>query len=264
MLPLFKTFLFGRFPSYFKREDTYKDVNDKGLLERFLENFGDELDDEVTSDIENYLDIVDPLIAPEKFINLIAYTLGNPPDVFNNVTQYRSILSNIMAIYKVKGTLASYEVFFTMLGYDLLVITELPEVNTYYDTGELYDDTEFYDLYCLGCSDYTIAFGTTTNAPINQTTLDILQTGIPFIEPINANLVGLIFGLIFEDIADYCILENQTLTNTNLLLYDNSKLYDDSNIYDYSTVGQITNLANDCTGSNMGVGYWELTEYIVQ
>ena len=56
MLPLFKTYLFDKLPGFFKREDTFKDGNDEGLLERYLKIFGEELDENVSDDIDNYLD----------------------------------------------------------------------------------------------------------------------------------------------------------------------------------------------------------------
>ena len=46
-----KTFFFDKFPSWYKRNDTYKDNNDEGLLERFLKLFGT-----YVYDIEDYID----------------------------------------------------------------------------------------------------------------------------------------------------------------------------------------------------------------
>lgn len=255
MLPIFKTFLFGKLSHYFKREDTFKDGNDQGLLERYLQVFGDELDENISGDIDDYLDIIHPLLADEKFLNLIAYNVGNPPDIFNDVDQYRIILSNILSVYKVKGTIQSYQVWFSMLGFDLVVITEFPQLNVIYDDGNLYDnddpatdddETWKYDSYCGPCSEYSISFGTSNNDPIDQTTLDILHKAIPFVEPINAKLRNLIFGLTFEDIANYCGLENLTLTNLNSLLYNDGNLYDDSLLYDFQTTGDITNFSSSC------------------
>lgn len=52
-------------PSYFKALDTYKDQNDKGVLERFLELIGESVVDDtdrnssMLPNIDNILDIID-------------------------------------------------------------------------------------------------------------------------------------------------------------------------------------------------------------
>ena len=52
-------FMFGRLPHYFKENDSYKDVNNEGLLERYLEIFCAEIDTEVSPYIDELLDITD-------------------------------------------------------------------------------------------------------------------------------------------------------------------------------------------------------------
>lgn len=134
----FKDYLFGLLPSFFKENDTYKDTNDEGLLERYLRNFGLEIDGEVMNRIEDYLTQVDPLVCDEKFLNHIAYALGNPPDITSSVAEYRKFLIYSLAIYKIKGTRRSYEILFNLLGLNVFIKEE-------YIDDVLYDNAEIYD-----------------------------------------------------------------------------------------------------------------------
>jgi len=270
MLPLFKTFFFDKLPSIFKRRDTNKDADplqlDRGTLERYLEIFGDELDLQVSDDIDDYLDIINPLISDSKFLNLNAYQVGNPPDIFQNEVLYRALLSNILAIYKVKGTFLSYEIFFKIMGFNV-VITEIPLLTVIYDDNFTYDQTNVnYDEQCQTCSFYDIAFGTPNNAPVSQTTLGILRRAIFFVEPINAVLGELIQLLAFEDELNYCPQENLTLTNITVLAYDAAITYDAASTYDEETVGVPTIIIEQCDSPPLtGIDYWELeNDFIIQ
>ncbi len=270
MLPLFKTFFFDRLPFIYKKRDTNKNFDplqlDRGTLERYLEVFGEEIDEKVSDDIDDYLDIINPLLSDAKFLNLNAYQVGNPPDIFQDETMYRALLSNILAIYKVKGTFLSYEIFFKIMGFNV-IITEIPLLTVIYDDNFTYDQDDVnYDEQCQPCSFYDIAFGTPNNAPVSQTTLDILKSAIFFVEPINAVLKELIQLLTFEDEVNYCPQENLTLTNINLLLYDTANTYDAGNTYDQETVGSPTIIIVQCDSPPLeGVDYWEIeNDFIVQ
>lgn len=78
-------FFFKHFPYYYKENDTYKDSNGKGLLERFLEIFCNEVDEEVSPYLDNLGYLMDienmdllPHIEEDKkgFENLIADIWG--------------------------------------------------------------------------------------------------------------------------------------------------------------------------------------------
>lgn len=82
-------------PYYFKQHDTYKDKDDKGILERFLEMIGESMMinqnplesryDAMIPTIDNILDIIDVEKAPGVFVDYIYEFLGYPPQYYKNV-----------------------------------------------------------------------------------------------------------------------------------------------------------------------------------
>lgn len=65
-------------PPIFKNTDTYK-VEGKGILERFLEVCGEYLEDDITPDIENTLDIIDIKNIDPIYLNYLWELLGEIP-----------------------------------------------------------------------------------------------------------------------------------------------------------------------------------------
>lgn len=158
---IFNTLFWDKLPLYFAESDTYKDGNNRGLLERYLQIFGLELDESIKPYILNYLNQVDPNTANSESLSHIAYTLGSPLDIFANDTkQFAQLLLNITTLYKIKGTIRSYELFFKLLGLDVKVVEHFDNVEVYYDSGFVYDaDIEiFYDSICDTCSEYSLFF----------------------------------------------------------------------------------------------------------
>lgn len=243
----FSNFLFKLLPQYFKEEDSYKNGSDEGLLERFLQTPDDMLND-TRDKVENLVrDVIDIANCDPKFLNHIAYTLGNPPDIMNDEGLYRKLLHYVTSLYKIKGTIPSYRYFFNLLGFSIS-ITETDCIDTLYDTGILYDDGNFYDKYCCGCSLYDISFSSNTGSTtLSQTVLDNLYKVIFFLEPINAKL-GHISNLVqFREQAGYCYLENVVIEVRQYVQYDSGITYDDGSIYDdYSVTQSASSASNSC------------------
>jgi hypothetical protein len=231
----FKEFFKNLLPEYFVDNDTYKDVNGEGLLKRYMALFGENIDNELSSEIENYLNIIDASIADERFLNHISDTLGNPPDVFNNVGQYRNLLSYIVSVYKIKGTKRAYELFFSILGF-VVEIYEIPilQASSNYDNNGVYDNSIDIDLYdqnvCQPCSFYTIAFYYRNNPsqPVSLETFDLLRAAITFNEPINAKLRSFTLVVILEDEMSLFITETEPITTLEPVnFYDTEREYDE-------------------------------------
>ncbi len=196
--------LFGKLPYYFKDNDTYKDVNNEGLLERYLEIFCAELDAEVSPYIDELPDIVDAEALsgltrenPLDFLNVISDSLGNPPDI-GTENEYVTLLRHIVWIYKTKGTRKSLELFLAIFGYTIDNMTEsaTSEVTYDADTPVDYDDSLTYDIGFAFYSDWELVItdypGTSTGNPITKYGtgwLDLLKEAIQtFISPIFATL----------------------------------------------------------------------------
>ena len=62
-------------PYYYREADTYK-VSGKGILERYLEIFGNYFEDYIVKDTTNILDILDIDKCPEMYLNYLWEFLG--------------------------------------------------------------------------------------------------------------------------------------------------------------------------------------------
>lgn len=235
----FKNFMFSLLPWYFRKEDTYKDHENKGLLERYISIFGHEIDEEIIPKIECYLNIIVAQDCESKFLIHLSDVLGNPPDVFNNEPNYRNLLTYIVSIYKIKGTIGAYELFFGLLGFDIELV-EIEPINPesqydnlgQYDTGEI--DSIYDQTKCTPCSGYSITFypKNINNLVLEEGTLEALQDAIEFNEPINARLVDLTFAIRIEDRIGVNVKESYTEAVEISQLYDTVVDYDTDEDYD--------------------------------
>lgn len=195
----FTNWIWNLFPEYHHQQDSYKDGNGQGLLERYIKNYGQELDQNFIPFIENLLDLIDATKADAKYLPYLAFTLGNPISIDNDIATYRRILQYAVALYKIKGTEKSYQLLFNLIGVDVQILEEMPQGALRYDSGHFYDENplQHYDQSCENCSYYTIAYGsvydTTTPILINtipQDLVDKFANIICFLQPINAKLRG--------------------------------------------------------------------------
>ena len=236
----FQSFIQDRLPDYFRRNDTYVDNDGNGLLLRYLSIFGDELDQEVIPTIECYLNIIDAQYCDAKYLTHISDVLGNPPDIFGDDDMYRNLLSYICSVYKIKGTKKAYELFFSLLGFNIdLYEVPLNDKVTNYDSEGEYDDIELiYDQNkCTPCSYYDITFypKNPNNYTFTADLINKLRAVIKFNEPINAKLRHLTFGIKFNDSLGIKFNDSSTYITKEINIYDIGNDYDSSNpIYDES------------------------------
>lgn len=176
----FKETIFSKFfQSFYKDFDTYKNEDGKGILERFIEICSEYLDEQVSPDIENMLDLIDADKTPDTYIHLlweyfgyIPYAYGllnsgpnyNQSDLSNWVSSkyptvdYRALLKYAISLYKIRCTSKFYEILGKF--YNINIIITVPtshytgrDVN-YDDPKVIYDSDYTYDqtLGCLECS----------------------------------------------------------------------------------------------------------------
>lgn len=250
----FKDWLFRQFPTYFWENDTYKDSQGKGLLQRYLTNFGIEYDDEMVDYIHNFMDILDIKLTPIKFFPFIGYTLGSPPDIGNDVDgnyAQRRFLTYLVAFYKLKGTEKSYQLLFNLLGLSCTIVLLPKKTSKKYDTFQIYDNpdnTILFDLSCEPCQEYSINYWNRYDDPLTPTLLDIpqdtidkLQSIICFAQPIDCKLLNLNHALQYTE--TYNPTDNNTvvITTTQPLAYDMALRYDGGYAEDtYTTTGTNT------------------------
>lgn len=170
------------FPYYYKVNDTYKDKDGKGILERFIDVCSDYIDTDIIPNIDNFMDILDVDKTPDIFLNYLweyfgyipyaygvltrgePYTKENVARWLNNPSGFpkadtRQVLKYAISLYKIRCTAD----FYTVLGRFYGVRFELLE-NGSIDVGENQGDE---DLVIATFSDkiamYPIASGTDTN-----------------------------------------------------------------------------------------------------
>lgn len=130
----FRDYVFNHlFDYYYKANDTYKDSEGKGILERFIEVCSSYFDNEIMPDIDNFMDCLDVDKANPIFINYLweyfgfipysygVITKGEPYTEYNlegwikegrglPTADCRAILRYAISLYKIRGTRRFYEI----------------------------------------------------------------------------------------------------------------------------------------------------------
>jgi hypothetical protein len=261
----FQNFFFGQLPLYYKVNDTYRDINDRGLLERFLEIFGMEINEEVTPLVENYLKIINPFETDPKYLTTLGYTMGSPPDLLGDPDAYAKILAYIIQVYKIKGTAKAYELLFSLIGFNI-TISELPPDEWYtLDDGTTLDMGARLDNGCPPCSEYEVVINPLLT-PATLTCSDPIYTFVPdeilptfikiieFNQPINAHLAGIVNGGKACEEVNLCV---ENIININLLKYtilDSNLKADSGETLDTQEKLGSSAEGFDCHGRLFGVG----------
>src|SRR4051812_29888331 len=115
----FTGWIFKQLPYFYKEQDTYKDFQGKGLLERYLKNFEDEIEENLHPYLRDFVDIFDTINTDAKYLPYISYFLGEPPSANGDITVYRKILAYAVQIAKIKGTAQSYKLLFNLYGLEV-------------------------------------------------------------------------------------------------------------------------------------------------
>lgn len=196
--PFFKSWITKLLPGYVLEQDSYKDYQNKGLVVRYLENMGEEIDTGLYPFIVDFMDLFDALKCDSKFLGHLSFILGLPPSIDDSFDTYRKVIAYAISIYKVKGTKNSYQLLFNLIGLNIDIIEEIPSRQVNYDEGFIYDgdgvNAVHYDDDCDNCSYYSIIYNDIANpfSIVPQEILDLFTNIINFLEPINAKLRSII------------------------------------------------------------------------
>lgn len=267
----FASWFFNKLPNYYHINDTYKNTDDKGLLQRFLENIGDEIDDNITPFIDSLINIVDPTTQSGtgyKFLNSLSYTLGSPPDIYlgdpAKNADYAKLLSHIVSIYKIKGTKKSFELFFSLLGYSITVIEYSPSIPVTFDSIYDFDEDHKFDKGCEPCSEYSIlsqailtsgTCGPSANPILDPSLYPIMVEVAKFLQPANVTLKSIITGgLVCEDV-DKCYEESITFDLIEYSKWDLvTTIFDTTDTFDQASIVSSQTVNNLCPGTTPGIG----------
>jgi hypothetical protein len=199
MLTTYKEYLSQKLlPSYFTSEDSYKDSNGKGFLQRFLEIFGEELDDYSDEAINELESLANPLLLSDiEFLNYKAFRSGdlNLTSLLLSTGEYQNLLTYIFTIYKVKGTKKSYEALLALLNITEVSFQRYPTPDIRYDVeGINYDDNQvrYDDSICITCFEYDLII--TGTESISSLFYSNVIKLVKLVEPINAKLIKIIYN----------------------------------------------------------------------
>lgn len=188
-----------------KVRDTYKDINGKGISERYQECIGEQYDDDLSDKVDNFIDRT--MVPAEILAVLIPHMedqLGNPVIISNAVARRRKIIQFAHQIYNIKSTALSYEVLLRMLGFATVVVNTYPSTSGF-DSDLTFDDiNRTFDRASKACTDYDIEL--TGVISITQDVYDAVYRIIEFLEPIDGDLKQVTYNgtaiIVSSDIFD--------------------------------------------------------------
>lgn len=215
----FKDWFWGQLPGeYYKANDTYIDINGEGLLERYLRNFGMEVDENIKPFIDNFMDLFDAAKCQKQLLTHLSFMLGSPISLDNSESIIRKVLKYAVQMYKIKGTVGSFDMLFNFIGLDITIIEDVPGKAVTYDADPIlnYDMGLKYDTGCANCSGYKIAYSSTANPTdttvVSPLLLQIAQQIICFLTPINGTFNGFIQQVNISELLPITITEDSSVS----------------------------------------------------
>lgn len=179
--------IFSFFGVAAKAYDTHKNINGKGINERFQESIGEDYDDEIQDRIDNFQsNIVDPTTCLPDFIKYLEYTVGNPVLITDSDAVRRKMIRFQNTITMIKGTELCYQVLFQMLGITSVVVTLIP-TSSGFDSDFTFDDPgRKFDSGSICCDHYSIDLigSAAQDDELNEAIIRIVL----FNQPINTEL----------------------------------------------------------------------------
>lgn len=225
---LLKEKIFGFFGREIKIRDSYKDVNGKGILERYNEVMGLEYDTYYSEYIDNLIDnTLVPQTVLEKFIPYMELMFGGLQFSGTDIQTRRKILKFALRLYETKGTKKGYDLIFRLLGFNSVTIVEYDD-NYTFDMGNTtsapdpstvgFDD--FYrrfDSKCPTCSAYTLmVYG---DMELTSDLQKMIFRADDLERPINADIRSVFYNdtlLIGDDLPSIFIDNNGDLQYSNI------------------------------------------------
>lgn len=182
--------IFNFFGVNAKVNDSYKDVNKKGINERYQESLGSDYDDNVSNLIDNLHDnTLNPRTFLYKFINLIEYNFGNPFIVIDTPARRRKMIEFSNSFYRIKGTFLSHQVLYNMLGFNVDDIVNVERESGFDSVSFTLDDVRRFDSSALCCRHYVIELS--GGVVVSDELYDLVFAIAEYLRPIDAELDGI-------------------------------------------------------------------------
>ena len=147
---------FNSLPEYFHINDSQKDSEGKGILQRYLSVF-QEKSEEYKVDIDGLSDLAFTNTTEDQYLVLIGNFLGNPFKMTQDSDDYRTLLKNVLKIYPYKGTEEGLNRLAGLFGVNLTIDIRDNDP-TVYDDSHFYDNERTFDSSCTFCGRITVHF----------------------------------------------------------------------------------------------------------
>lgn len=185
--------IFGFFGVSAKRYDTYKDVNGKGINERYQESLGTDYDTYVGPLIDDALDkLLVPQTALTKFLIYLEYAVGKPIQLdVDNEALRRKLLWLHNTITLTKGTQISYNILFNLIGINTCTITLIDGLSGF-DTGTFDDPDRTFDNVSYCCSHYEVDL--LGSPSLDATLIKKIKTILYYLQPVNGEILSLTYN----------------------------------------------------------------------
>ena len=233
---MIKDSIFSTLPYYFRKNDSYKNQNGEGLLQRFLGVIGEYFDylfslAQSVMGAGSDTGLINPITTEEQYLEYIAEYVGNPPILYKDeegMIMYRQMLKYIVTLYHWKGTEKFYKALFGFYGLGIEIEEDTPDPSSAfnrYDYGEGgsalnydYDDLR-YDEYepCLPCSVANVYIvgldirGGLDNEELIMRIVKILDLYRPINTIFNIYMVKGIYVLGTEDLIPVSTSDNKSI-----------------------------------------------------
>lgn len=188
-----KNIIFGLFGVNAKVNDVHKDINGKGINERYNEAIAEDYDEEIETKIDGYFDnLIIPQTAQEKFLYSIERNIGIPVQLSDLEAFRRRMIILNNAITLTKGTEKSYLLLFNLIGVTGMVVTVPDKIFGLDSITTLDSDTRRFDGRKFCCFHFSLDLtGTAThNAELEKQILTIVN----YLRPINSEIDAITYN----------------------------------------------------------------------
>lgn len=188
-----KVKIWNLYDEYEQLNDTLKDKDGKGLLQRFNEAVVEEYDTNVDPLVTNFVDnILNVDTIYDKFIPLLESVLGEFPTMASSFAGRRKLMKFALKLYTIKGSVRAYEVMFRLIGMDTFLLEEFPDSFGLDSTVTLDDEVRVFDNFCTPCVQYDITL--TGTLPVSNDLISFVRRVINFNEPITARVRTVLYN----------------------------------------------------------------------
>lgn len=179
--------IWGLFGNRDDATDPLKDINDRGLNQRFQELLAGDMDDNEINLINNLVEFTrDPATMQDRFIPYLENVAGGLPRVDTTTISRKKNIALAIRLISRRGLFSGFEIGLRMIGFDSVVITGDPVVSGF-DSPVTFDSgVRRFDQRCITCLEYDIFL--TGGFTITTTILDFINSVVAYNEPIYAQL----------------------------------------------------------------------------